>query len=148
MVTEPPASFSEFTIFVWPTRAHSCRIWRRGTLSAMSVTLPFCIVSFRSPAEAGADRPAARAARSAQRRMFFIDVWLAVSIRLLGRSGERGSLPSRGSAATGLSRRLCELHNPERRVFAREIARPAHVGSAALQVRPPGVAVGLRVPDL
>jgi hypothetical protein len=40
----------------------------------MIVTRPFCIVSFSSPAEAGIETAAARAARNTQRRMEFFMV--------------------------------------------------------------------------
>src|SRR3954469_18616360 len=131
-----PLSFSALRICVCPTRAHSCRICRSGTLSACKVTRPFCIVNLRSPAMAGVDRPKAKAARNAQRvKMFFI-VWLAIEYTPL-RTADRARQP--GTSA--------QLGDPERRVFAGQIAGAADVGAAALEVLAPGRAVGLRVPD-
>jgi hypothetical protein len=42
---------STLTIFVWPTRAHSARIWRTVASFATIDTRPFCIVR-RTSAEA------------------------------------------------------------------------------------------------
>src|SRR4051794_14256207 len=136
MVIFGPLSRSRLTMWVCPTRAHSCRICRTGTLSAMTVTRPLCIVSFNSPADAGSDTPATTAARNTQHRTnFFMGV--PASIRLLRRRIELGGRLDSD-----------ELGNPERRVLARQIARPAHVRAAALEVLSPDSAVEIRVPDL
>src|SRR5262249_49053333 len=51
IVTGPPGIFSRFTIFVWPTRAHSSRIWRTVASLATIDTRPSFIVS-RTSADA------------------------------------------------------------------------------------------------
>ena len=77
--------------------------------------------------------PHANAARHTQRSSFFMG-WTFPDYTLVRRSGE-----PRGRSG--------ELGDPERRVFAWQIAGAADVRAAALEVLAPGGAVGLGVPD-
>src|SRR4051812_2988393 len=103
------------------------------------VTRPSCIAIFSSSADT-VEAAATMAARNApRRRVVFMGV--APSIRPLGRRIELGGRPGTGLGSG-------ELCNPERRVLARQIAGPADVRPAALEVLAAHRPVGVGVPDL